>query len=85
MLTGVWDTYPAGLGEPMNIIISARSDPEVLTLSGIKLYLNSLNFSQNCLGKLTIYRVGHPVNLSNSMTKIRNGNVCLLTPFLCLL
>lgn len=24
------DTYPPGLGEPINVILSAKSDPEVL-------------------------------------------------------
>jgi len=30
----VQDTYPAGLGEPINVIISAYSDSEVLLNNG---------------------------------------------------
>jgi len=40
----------AGLGEPLNVIISGYSSPEVLTLSGIELWARSINFSTECFG-----------------------------------
>ncbi|CED82398.1 hypothetical protein [Phaffia rhodozyma] len=53
MLTIVNETYPAGLGEPLNMIISANSDAAVLVDSadngGLRNYYLSLNFSGNCL------------------------------------
>lgn len=38
------------LGEPLNVIISARSDPFILTDHGFKYYSKSIGFSQECLG-----------------------------------
>lgn len=38
------------LGEPLNVIISGNSDPEILTLEGLKLYSNSLGYAEECLG-----------------------------------
>ena len=38
MLTG-WASPNGGLGEPLNVIISANSDKEVITLEGVKKYL----------------------------------------------
>ncbi|KAH9821899.1 hypothetical protein DFH28DRAFT_536014 [Melampsora americana] len=40
----------SGLGEPLNVIISALSSPEVLTNSGIEKYAKSIGFSKECLG-----------------------------------
>ncbi|GJJ15929.1 hypothetical protein Clacol_010208 [Clathrus columnatus] len=37
-------------GEPLNVIISADSDPNILTLEGLKLYANSLGYAEECLG-----------------------------------
>lgn len=55
MLTQVQDTYPAGLGEPINVIISAYSDSQVLqnTLAngGLINYFQSFGFSTECLGQ----------------------------------
>ncbi|KIJ17566.1 hypothetical protein PAXINDRAFT_167571 [Paxillus involutus ATCC 200175] len=55
MLTEVPDTYPAGLGEPINAIISAYSDSAVLqsTLNngGLINYYQSIGFSTECLGQ----------------------------------
>ncbi|KAI6030426.1 hypothetical protein F5J12DRAFT_800289 [Pisolithus orientalis] len=55
MLTEVPDTYPAGLGEPLNIIISAYSDSEVLQNTvdngGLINYFQSFGFSTECLGQ----------------------------------
>ncbi|EGF97025.1 uncharacterized protein MELLADRAFT_124007, partial [Melampsora larici-populina 98AG31] len=39
-----------GLGEPLNVIISAKSSPEVLTDSGFAKFAKSIGFSQECLG-----------------------------------
>ena len=38
------------LGEPLNVIISAQSDPFVLTESGLHTYAKSIGFSKECLG-----------------------------------
>ncbi|OJA07875.1 hypothetical protein AZE42_07666 [Rhizopogon vesiculosus] len=55
MLTQVQDTYPAGLGEPINVIISAYSDSEVLLdngdSGGLINYFQSFGFSTECLGQ----------------------------------
>ncbi|KAJ7879105.1 hypothetical protein B0H13DRAFT_2500411 [Mycena leptocephala] len=40
----------AGLGEPLNIIISAKSSPEVLTLDGFLQYAQTIGFNTECLG-----------------------------------
>jgi hypothetical protein len=37
-------------GEPLNVIISAASDPFVLTDSGLHHYAKSIGFSEECLG-----------------------------------
>lgn len=54
MLTQVPDTYPAGMGEPINVIISAHSDAAVLvdqeTDGGLRNYFQSIGFSTECLG-----------------------------------
>jgi len=39
-----------GLGEPLNVIISALSSPQVLTDAGILNWARSVNFSTECLG-----------------------------------
>jgi len=55
MLTQVQDTYPSGLGEPINVIISAYSDSAVLQSSvnngGLINYFQSFGFSTECLGQ----------------------------------
>ncbi|KIJ60206.1 hypothetical protein HYDPIDRAFT_99196 [Hydnomerulius pinastri MD-312] len=55
MLTQVQDTYPPGLGEPINIIISAYSDSSVLQSTvdngGLINYYQSIGFSTECLGQ----------------------------------
>jgi len=38
------------LGEPINIIISGKSDPWILTPRGLHMYSKSLGFSEECLG-----------------------------------
>ncbi|KAL1408791.1 hypothetical protein Q8F55_005604 [Vanrija albida] len=54
MFTHVNGTYPPGLGEPLNVIISANSDPEVLVDSlykgGFQNYMLSGGLSTECLG-----------------------------------
>ncbi|KAH9821898.1 hypothetical protein DFH28DRAFT_950984 [Melampsora americana] len=40
----------SGLGEPLNVIISAQSSPEILTDSGIENFAKAIGFSQECLG-----------------------------------
>jgi len=37
-------------GEPLNIIITARSDPFILTDLGLHIYSKSIGFSEECLG-----------------------------------
>jgi len=55
MLTQVPNTYPAGLGEPINIIITGSSDVDVLqdseTNGGLRNYFLSFGFSGECLGQ----------------------------------
>ncbi|KAJ4477190.1 hypothetical protein J3R30DRAFT_3483144 [Lentinula aciculospora] len=54
MLTTVEDTSPLGQQEPINLIISANSDSDVLkdgnTDGGLQTYFNSLGFAGECLG-----------------------------------
>ncbi|KAF8529885.1 hypothetical protein JB92DRAFT_2825755 [Gautieria morchelliformis] len=40
----------AGLGEPLNVIISGLSSPDVLTDDGLLNWANSIGFSTECLG-----------------------------------
>lgn len=40
----------AGLGEPLNVIISGLSSPELLTRKGLQSYFRSLDFDFECLG-----------------------------------
>lgn len=53
MLTWVNNTYPAGLGEPLNLIVSGESDPDVLVESadngGFLNYMLSTNLGEECL------------------------------------
>lgn len=44
------DFATPNLGEPLNVIISAQSDPFVLTSSGFHAYVKSIGFSEECLG-----------------------------------
>ncbi|KAF8197945.1 hypothetical protein BJ912DRAFT_952626 [Pholiota molesta] len=44
------DNAGVGVGEPLNIIISGLSSPDVLTDSGIVNYAKSIGFSTECLG-----------------------------------
>ncbi|KAJ4490367.1 hypothetical protein J3R30DRAFT_71707 [Lentinula aciculospora] len=39
-----------GLGEPLNVIISSLSSPDVLTESGFENYAKAIGFSTECLG-----------------------------------
>jgi len=55
MLTVVNGTFPAGLGEPLNIILSGSSDDAVLVdqmdNGGLRNYFQSIGFSAECLGQ----------------------------------
>jgi len=55
MLTIVGTTYPPGQGEPLNIIVSGKSDAAVLvdqpTDGGLQNYFLSLGFGGECLGQ----------------------------------
>lgn len=55
MLTQVPGTFPAGLGEPINVIISANSDADVMkdqeTDGGLRNYFLSLGYGSECLGQ----------------------------------
>jgi len=42
-------------GEPLNVIISAASDPFILTDAGLHYYAKSIGFSEECLG----WHLGH--------------------------
>ncbi|KZT25524.1 hypothetical protein NEOLEDRAFT_1178311 [Neolentinus lepideus HHB14362 ss-1] len=53
MLTNAPDTYPLGLGEPLNAIIVGTSDSEVLSLTGaggLNNYFLSFGFGGECFG-----------------------------------
>ncbi|CED82460.1 hypothetical protein [Phaffia rhodozyma] len=69
MLTIVSGTYPAGLGEPLNIIISGSSDTDVLvdalTDGGFQNYAQSLNFSTQCLDSSLTNSTGQQANLGD--------------------
>ncbi|KAI5828603.1 hypothetical protein K523DRAFT_244114 [Schizophyllum commune Tattone D] len=56
MLTQVDGTYPEGLGEPLNMIISANSDDDVLVdqedNGGMRGYFASVGFGGECLGQV---------------------------------
>lgn len=43
------------LGEPLNVIISARSDPGILSEHGIRTYVKSIGFDKECMG----VHIGH--------------------------
>ncbi|KAJ7267589.1 hypothetical protein B0H12DRAFT_1209050 [Mycena haematopus] len=47
---GSWLDKSAGLGEPLNVVISAQSSPEVLNLSGFLQYAQAIGFDIECLG-----------------------------------
>ncbi|KAG9074847.1 hypothetical protein FS749_013536 [Ceratobasidium sp. UAMH 11750] len=55
LLTSGFLTFPAGLGEPLNVILSAKSDPAVLVdqedKGGLRNYFLSMDFSGECLGQ----------------------------------
>ncbi|OXG40416.1 hypothetical protein C359_03232 [Cryptococcus neoformans Bt120] len=55
MLTIVNGTYPAGMGEPLNVILSGDSDAEVLVKSvddgGFLNYMLSAGLGEECLGQ----------------------------------
>ncbi|KLO08546.1 hypothetical protein SCHPADRAFT_908523 [Schizopora paradoxa] len=55
-LTNVPGTFPAGLGEPLNVIISGNSDAAVLVNQlndgGLQNYFQSVGFSGTCLGQI---------------------------------
>lgn len=55
MLTTVPGTFPAGLGEPLNVIISGNSDADVLkdqeTDGGLRNYFLSFGYASECLGQ----------------------------------
>ncbi|GAA5983621.1 hypothetical protein JCM11641_007302 [Rhodosporidiobolus odoratus] len=50
-LTLARNTYPAGLGEPINVVISADSDGLLMTDEGFFDYSESLQYSGECLGQ----------------------------------
>lgn len=60
-------TYPMGLGEPLNIILSADSTPEVLIDTkdngGLLNWFLALNFGESCLGLAATG--GQKANLGN--------------------
>ncbi|KAF7357778.1 hypothetical protein MVEN_00823800 [Mycena venus] len=53
---GSWLDKSAGLGEPLNVVISAQSSPEVLTLDGFLQYAQTIGFDVECLG----LHIGNP-------------------------
>ncbi|THH07272.1 hypothetical protein EW145_g3498 [Phellinidium pouzarii] len=54
-LTKVPDTFPAGLGEPINVILTANSDSAVLvdqeSNGGLRNYYFAIGFAGECLGQ----------------------------------
>ncbi|GAA5869751.1 hypothetical protein JCM3774_003839 [Rhodotorula dairenensis] len=50
-LTAARNTYPPGLGEPINVVISADSDGVLMFDEGFFDYSQSLHFSGECLGQ----------------------------------
>ncbi|KAJ7739027.1 hypothetical protein DFH07DRAFT_752288, partial [Mycena maculata] len=47
---GSWPDQSAGLGEPLNVVISAQSSPEVLALDGFLQYAQAIGFNIEYLG-----------------------------------
>lgn len=45
----VQNTYPAGLGEPLNIVVSAKSDRDALTKERFRDWLESVGFGIQCV------------------------------------
>lgn len=59
MLTQIPETFPAGQGEPLNVIISGKSDPLILSSSpqdngGLFNYFLSLSFGTSCGGGINL-------------------------------
>ncbi|KAG8926093.1 hypothetical protein FRC00_003264 [Tulasnella sp. 408] len=59
MLTRIPETFPAGQGEPLNVIISGKSDPLILSSSqqdngGLLNYFLSLSFGTSCGGGINL-------------------------------
>ncbi|KAG9045439.1 hypothetical protein FS837_006320 [Tulasnella sp. UAMH 9824] len=59
MLTQIPETFPAGQGEPLNVIISGKSDPLILSSSsqdngGLYNYFLSLSFGTSCGGGINL-------------------------------
>ncbi|GAA6038153.1 hypothetical protein JCM8097_005764 [Rhodosporidiobolus ruineniae] len=50
-LTLARNTYPAGLGEPINVVVSAESDPLIMTDDGFFDWSESIEFGHECLGQ----------------------------------
>ncbi|KAK7005907.1 hypothetical protein R3P38DRAFT_1723460 [Favolaschia claudopus] len=48
---GSWLDKSNGLGEPLNVVISAKSTPDVLTLDGLLRYAHAIGFDKECLGQ----------------------------------
>ncbi|KZV71215.1 hypothetical protein PENSPDRAFT_578227 [Peniophora sp. CONT] len=44
------DVAGAGVGEPLNVIISGLSSPQVLTLAGVENFARAIGFSTECFG-----------------------------------
>ncbi|KAK7005913.1 hypothetical protein R3P38DRAFT_3040326 [Favolaschia claudopus] len=63
----------AGLGEPLNVIISAKSSPEVLTLDGFLQYAQAIGFDKECLG----LHIGDPqtANLGDGRGDVNEAEV----------
>jgi len=73
-LTLARNTYPEGLGEPINVVVSADSDPLLMTDTGFFDWGFSINFSGECLGEsmsflsLSLFTDADPFNrLSRSI------------------
>ncbi|PWY97713.1 hypothetical protein BCV70DRAFT_44531, partial [Testicularia cyperi] len=45
-----FDLVGNGMHEPLNVVISANSSPEILTRKGFQSYCRSLDFDRECLG-----------------------------------
>ncbi|GAA5819970.1 hypothetical protein JCM11251_005431 [Rhodosporidiobolus azoricus] len=50
-LTLAVNTWPEGLGEPLNIVVSAESDPLIMTDEGFFDWSQSLEYGRECLGQ----------------------------------
>ncbi|BGP55751.1 hypothetical protein JCM8202v2_003358 [Rhodotorula sphaerocarpa] len=72
-LTFARDTYPPGLGEPINVVVSADSDGVLMFDEGFLDWSQSIQFSGSCLGQSQGARQAANLGDGNGTRKPRNA------------